>query len=298
MQGLAALAEDLCRQTQRTGRPAGMPKEVAPQAVAVVEIDWYHGDLGPGYDLEHRRLPRTVLYAVEESRLAHCPGREETDGITVAQLLDSLTNSVYRHGTFGRIVAGPGIDGDKVGAHGTDLVEYHIDHHLIFGPVARHKIDESYAVEGAKRMIAHGDKRAVLEGGQDILVVDTQLYLEVVDEHTPHEFRAGSVAIPAVNGIDLVDRKKMKQPIHKFLVTVEFRHQFLDIVVVEDIRAYFVLAVVVCLRHNSTGYSDITGIAVYKACERAYAHQTVLEKSRPGQGCRYAKQYVDYIMMR
>ena len=50
----------------------------------------------------------------------------------------------------GRVVRGPGVDGDEVGTHGADAVEYHVDHDLEFRAAACNQIYERDAVEALR----------------------------------------------------------------------------------------------------------------------------------------------------
>lgn len=181
---------------------------------------------------------------MEEGRFAHGTGREEAHGFAVAQLFYGLAYAVDRYGAFVGVVAGPGIDSDEVGAHGADFIEYHVDHDLVLGPVACDQVDEGDTVERAEGMVADGDKRPFFKTGEYVFVVDAQLDFEIVNQHTLYKLGAGRVAATAMDGVDLVDRKKVKQPIDEFFVSVEARHQLAYVVVVQYVGTDVILTVI------------------------------------------------------
>ena len=130
------------------------------------------------------------------------------------------------------VVAGGLVDGYEVGAHGGDVVEYHIDHDLILGSARANDINKRDAVERAKGVIAHRDERPLGQIVEQLLVVDAQLYVEVIQQ-TAAELRPGCIKIMVVNPVDLIDRKHLHEPLHKPGLALEERYHLHDVVIIE-----------------------------------------------------------------
>ena len=58
-------------------------------------------------------------------------------------------------------------------------------------------------------MVADGDESALGQMVELLFVVDAEFNLEIVDEHTADEFRAGSVAAACMHGVYLVDLQEV-----------------------------------------------------------------------------------------
>ena len=93
-----------------------------------------------------------------------------------------LLDAFHRNSALGWVVARHRVDGDKVGAHASDMVEYHVDHHLVIAAARSQKVDEHYAVECAERMVGNGDKRARGQVVEHVGTVNTHRDVEIIEQ--------------------------------------------------------------------------------------------------------------------
>ena len=69
-------------------------------------------------------------------------------------------NALHRHGALGGVGARKSVNRNEIGAHGCDVVEHHIHHHLEIGAIFSHYFNEHNAIEGAEGVVRHRDKPA------------------------------------------------------------------------------------------------------------------------------------------
>ena len=143
-----------------------------------------------------------------------------------------LLDAFHRNSALGWVVARHRVDGDKVGAHASDMVEYHVDHHLVIAAARSQKVDEHYAVEGAERMVGNGDKRALGQVVEHVGAVNTHRDVEII-EQPAHKSGSRRVEVAVVQIVDIVEFHQLHQCVHQFGLPVEKRHHLLQVVIVE-----------------------------------------------------------------
>ena len=100
---------------------------------------------------------------------------------------------------------------------------------------------ERNAVKGPERVIADRDESSFWQIVKNLLVVYTELYLQLLKQQTPCKLRSGGVATLAVNSVYFVYRQKVKKPVHQLLVSVKFRYYLADVIIVEHILPYLIV---------------------------------------------------------
>ena len=69
--------------------------------------------------------------------------------------LDHLADTGHRHGFFRRVVACLLVNGDEIRPHGPDVIQEHVDHHLISGTARGNQVNQNDAVERAEMVVAY-----------------------------------------------------------------------------------------------------------------------------------------------
>ena len=198
-----------------------------------VEIDGHHRHLQLLDQANDVGLPQAVLDAEVRRDFRHRPSREKAQRVTVFHMAERGGDTLHRHGALGGVVAGEGIHGNEVGAHGTDVVQNHIHHHLEVGTIFTDDFNQHNAVERTEWVVRHGDKPTVFRQiFQHFLATNVDGDVEVA-EQTLHKWHARGVAVVVVNPVHLIHCEQAEQAVHQLLLALEEGGELANIVVVE-----------------------------------------------------------------
>ena len=177
-------------------------------------------------------LPLSVLDVQVVCKLAHSPCWEESQRVALTHMSHGLCDATHAHCSLGRVVALQGIDGNEVGPHGADVVQYHIDHHLEVVAALADELDEHDAVQCTEGVVAHGDERSLWQVVQHLLASHFDGDVQVV-EQALHKGHSRRVTVVVVYPVDLVDGEHARQEAHQPRLAVKPRHHLSYVVVVE-----------------------------------------------------------------